>query len=60
MVYVVTATGLNKNGEPYSKLVPMVELRTGNAFLDEKNGLYVKQQYPLLKRFTNEFTEVEK
>jgi hypothetical protein len=57
MIYVVTSTGINKKGEPYSKLVPIIELPNGSAYLDDRQATYVQDSYPLLKRFKNTFSE---
>lgn len=55
--YVVIGNGTNKNGEPYSRVVPIVELPGGNAYLDLKASVYLSKSYPLLKRFSSEMKE---
>lgn len=60
MIYVVTSTGVNKKGQPYSKLVPLIQLPNGSQYLDDRQATYVQEEYPILKRFTNTFSEVEK
>lgn len=54
MVYVVIGSGKNKEGEVYSKLAPLVELRSGDAYLNIKNCIYVNEKYPILKKLTTE------
>ena len=58
MKLVCIAYGVNEKKEPYSKLVPIVELPNGNSYLNMKALQYVQKQYPLLKQFSNEIKEV--
>ena len=55
--YVVIGNGTNKNGESYSKIVPLVKTREGNEYLDLKNPAYLDKIHPLFKKFTNEIKE---
>lgn len=56
-VLVCIGSGLNKQNEEYSKLVPLVKTKSGDEYLDMKNPQYVPKKYPLFKRFSNEIKE---
>lgn len=59
MELVCIGSGINKEGKPYSKLVPIVMTRDGSQYLSLKNPTYVEETYPLFKRFINNLQPYE-
>lgn len=57
MILVCIGSGVNKEGRPYSKLVPIVKTRDGSEYLSLKNPTYVEVSYPLFKKFESKVEE---